>query len=197
VAKQRRGPKHKTKLDREHTLQEVARLERSGFNQYEIAARLGFSQAQVSIYQKQLRERYAASQLNDTAELVAEKWAQYDDVVREAKLAWDRSQDSNDPGVRKAGDAAFLRVQMEAWDAQRKLLGLDAPTKSDVRAAVASVSVGAAVASVSVGGVTGADGLPRTPDGRADWAALSGRPPVQDPTDAADVPALPEHKNRT
>lgn len=188
VAKQRRGPKHKTKLDREHTLQEVARLERSGFNQYEIAARLGFSQAQVSIYQKQLRERYAASQLNDTAELVAEKWAQYDDVVREAKLAWDRSQESDDPDVRKAGDAAFLRVQMEAWDAQRKLLGLDAPTKSDVRAAVASVAVG---------GVTGADGLPRTPDGKADWAALSGRPPVADPTDAADVPALPAHENRT
>lgn len=192
VAKRKRGegstgPKHKTELDRDKTREEVARLQAFGLSPRQISARLGGRVSHVTVwkYLNEVGERYKRSQLESREHYVREKLNQYQLLRAEAYEAWERSKRSDDPDEVNAGDAVFLGRIADVLKAERELLGLDAPTKSDVRAAVASVAVG---------GVTGADGLPRTPDGKADWAALSGRPPVADPTDAADVPALPKHK---
>lgn len=176
VAAKKRGsaPKHKTKLDMEATLTEVARLEAMRFSQSQIAARIGVTQPMVCQYQKKLRERYKAAQLDVRELFVAEIESNYHSIVREAEDAWKRSQQSDDDEVRRAGDATFLRVKMEAWDAIRKLRGLDAPTKVDQRTASVNVEVKA-----------------------ADWSALRGRPAESDPLEEVvgrEQAALPEHK---
>ncbi len=167
MSKQKRGPKFMSPTDKERVLTEVLRLDRMRFNQYEIAARVGVSQPQVSIYLRQARERYAESRLTDTADHVAEKLGQYDDVIRQAAEAFERSktrvvvgEDGAEREVPQTPEAVFLAKVMDALKAQRELLGLDAPTRQDVRTAAVNVNVGG----------------PAVPD----WAALSGRPPRSD-----------------
>jgi hypothetical protein len=184
AVKGRPGAKHKTKLDREATMERVARLERMGYSTRQIGERLGFSHVQISLYEKELKRRYTESQLDNRAALVEEAADRYREIKGEAREAWDRSQRSEDDDVRRAGDAAFLKVMMDCEKAERELRGLDAPTKQDVRAAVVGVNVARA------------EGLPRAESGVVDWSALSGRPPVTDPVDDAEVrPALPPHVN--
>lgn len=169
------GRKFKTRLGKEYALHRVQHLEALGYTQAEIAEKVGVSQPMVCKYVAQLRERYLAKQQEDRSALIAQKWSQLDMVAQEAYDAWDRSKTGEDDDGNvtvKVGDAVFLGKMMDAWKSQRELLGLDAPTKQDVRAAVGVVGVG------------GAQGT--------DWAALSGRPPVVDPVE--EVAALPEHR---
>ena len=161
----------------------IARLEREGHTQKEIADQLGISQPAVCKYIKQMKADYLFSEESDRTWMIYEKQLELEAILHEAEQAWRRSQHSDDEDVVKAGDAAFLDVQIKAIKALRELRGLDAPAKQDVRAAVMTQQVGPVGA------------FPQLPSGEPDWDALSGRPLVPDPVEQAK--ALPEHKGGT
>lgn len=169
------GRKSRTKDEAESKKADIARLERMRFTQSEIAARVGVSAGYVCQVLSELRERYRTTQFANTAELVAEKVAQYDEVVRELCAAWEKSKrgvDADGNDVDRAGEAVFLAKVMDALKAQRELLGLDAPTKQDVRAAVLGVS---------------AQSSTRLPvrDGKVSWDAVAGWAGHPDPLQEA------------
>ncbi len=184
AAKQKTGPKFLSPTDKERVLAEVMRLDRMRYSQWEIAGRVGISQGQVSIYLKQQRQKYAAARMTDVAEHVAEKLEQYDDVIKQAAEAFERSktrvvvdENGEEKELPTTPEAVFLAKVMDALKAQRELLGLDAPTKTDVRAAVVTAEV--------------------KPE---DVAALSGRPPRSDVLAEAvgrETKALPAHEPGT
>lgn len=173
------GPKFGV-TEREGVLALVARLDRIGYNQYDIAREIGrefrgkqVSQQYVSVMLKEIRERYLLQQKVERQHLIAVKIEQYRDIYRQAYEAWVRSssglertteesvlrpqpktQDPVGKRVRgekvdkaselahrlvvikrvvlkegRAGAAEFLRVMAECLQAERELLGLDAPKK--------------------------------------------------------------------
>ena len=125
-------PGQLAKVVREQKREEVARLNRHGYSQIEIAKQVGVSQPQVSYYLKQVAELYRSRAVEERDVLVREKCEQFRDIRREAVMAWDRSQTLTDEGEKKAGDARFLSVVMDTLKAECDLLGLDAPKKSEV-----------------------------------------------------------------
>ena len=154
----------------------IARLEREGHTQKEIADQLGITQPAVCKYIKQMKADYLFSEESDRTWMIYEKQLELEAILHEAEQAWRRSQRSDDEDEVKAGDAAFLEVQIKAIKALRELRGLDAPTKVDQRNANVNVNVEA------------------TP---ADVAALSGRPPRSDVLAEAvqrEQAALPAHE---
>lgn len=173
VATRKRGiKKHKTKLDREATLQEVARLARMKYTQSQIAERVGVTQPMVCQYVKELDRRYRESQVLERDLLAAEMEANYHAVIRDAEDAWRRSQRSEDEEEQRAGEATFLRVKMEAWKAIRELRGLDQPVRVEQK----SVNLNFAAGNVPVVG----------------FDALAEPEPVE--AEIERVKALPEHK---
>src|SRR4051812_23819915 len=81
-----------TKTEREAVLAEVARLDRLGWNQFEIATAVKVTQPQVCHYLRKIRQRHQDSQLEERGALVREKLEQYRDVMLEAWAAWERSR---------------------------------------------------------------------------------------------------------
>src|SRR5688572_22709742 len=120
AAKQKTGPKFLSPTDKERVLAEVMRLDRMRYSQWEIAGQVGISQGQVSIYLKQQRQKYAAARTADVAEHVAEKLEQYDDVIKQAAEAFERSKTRvvvDDEGKEKelptTPEAVFLAKVMD------------------------------------------------------------------------------------
>ena len=87
----KRGPK-RSPTQREGDLELVAKLDRRGWSQIEIANYIGISQQQVSFDLKLVRERYREATLDEMASRVEEKRRQYREVRREAWEAWERSK---------------------------------------------------------------------------------------------------------
>jgi IS30 family transposase len=83
----------RTKTERVIALEEVARLDRRGYNTYQIATKLGVSHQQVSYDLKAIRKQYAEATISTRAEYVAEKVQQLRDIEREAWDAWERSKE--------------------------------------------------------------------------------------------------------
>jgi DNA-binding transcriptional ArsR family regulator len=131
-------PKFDSELKRRDAMVVVARYDRAGCDQTEIAKALEretgvkVSQPTVSSYLRKLKDEYKARAIEDRDVMVKEKCAQFADLRREAWLAWDRSQTLDDEGEKKAGDSRFLSVMMDTLRAECDLLGLDAPKKSEV-----------------------------------------------------------------
>lgn len=86
----------RTKTERVIALEEVARLDRRGYNQFQIADLLGVTQQQVSYDLKAIRKQYAEATIATRAEYVAEKIEQLREVEREAWAAWDRSKENHE-----------------------------------------------------------------------------------------------------
>jgi hypothetical protein len=120
----KRGPKF-TDTQREEVKAEVAKLDRLGFNQYQIADKLGVTQPQICQYLAQIREEYKRIRNFHRGELVEEKLAQYRELRQEAYEAWVRSQQCGNPDIKLNGDAAFLRVIQDTYKMECALLGLD------------------------------------------------------------------------
>ncbi len=127
-----------TRTEREAVLREVARLDAKGLNQFDIASAVGVSQPQVCIYLKEIRQQYKADTITERAEQVSRKLEQYRHVMRESWAAWECSKVEVKPVVGKDGkvklvelevnpDPAYLRIVLDCLQAERELLGLDAP----------------------------------------------------------------------
>lgn len=83
----------------------VAKLDRRGYTQVEIAKDVKLSQAMVSIYLRNLRQRYFDSVTKDRTEMVGEKLEQYREVRREAWDAWERSKKNKGKVVKEMAKA--------------------------------------------------------------------------------------------
>lgn len=140
------APKFKTPTDKEEVLATVAKLNRRGYSQYAIADQVGVNQSTVSYYLKEIRQRYTQSIVNERKELVAEKLEQVREVITEAWEAWVRSkkdrekvteEETSSNGYIKTktgasregqfGEVAYLNTVLRCIQAERELLGLDAP----------------------------------------------------------------------
>jgi DNA-binding CsgD family transcriptional regulator len=99
-----------TKTDREQSLLEVARLDRRGYSQREIARALGISQPQVCYDLKAIRAKYQTMTAEARKAAVAEKRLQYREIRWELWQEWERSKKDAERSVREkrtvAGKAA-------------------------------------------------------------------------------------------
>ncbi len=122
-------------------------LRQKGWTQERIAAELGVDQATVSRALKRTRKQVQKA-LEDRAEQEALiQLAQLDHVQAEAMEQWERSkQDAEEHKVAdtkdgpmetvtrtgQTGDPRLLQRAMEAMQARRKILGIDAPEKHEL-----------------------------------------------------------------
>ena len=128
-----------------------AYLERLGYTYYDISEELGVTISQVSKWIKEVQEEYKLTRITDKERLIAEKMAQYADIRKEAWLAYLQSKNGivnelvqqvlarlDKLGVgEEIGElklnyselpaGVFLRIAADALEAERELLGLDAP----------------------------------------------------------------------
>lgn len=126
---------------------EIARLYLQGKTQMEIAALVGLSQAQVSRDLKTIQEQWLASSIFDLDAAKARELARVDEVEREYWAAWSASKGEQssstvetgaDPLKPRArivkrqahGNPAFLAGVVTCIELRCKLLGLNAPEKS-------------------------------------------------------------------
>ena len=148
----------RTKTEREEALAQVAMLDKRGWNQYDIARRLGVSQGQVSYDLKIVRKRYREVQLQEIGDKVALAVMQYQEIMREAWEAWERSkldamktvteETLFDDEVRtklvkyvegRLPGAEYLRTVLGCLQAIRELEGLDKPKESLVSTVTATI----------------------------------------------------------
>lgn len=107
--------KIKSKTQKEEVLAAVAKLDRRGHTQKEIADTLremgvvDVSCAMISHYLKEIRTKYAEMLLAERKELVSEKIEQYREVRREAWAAWERSKQDTKKVVREKGPPVKLK----------------------------------------------------------------------------------------
>jgi len=140
------------KYQREKDLAELARRYLRGEHQADIAADLGVSQATISIDLKTLQRRWQESALVDIDEAKARELARVDNLEWEYWNAWERSCSErkvasaevragdvqgkpHKSSVRKEqrdGNPAFLRGIEWCIDKRCRILGLDAPTRSEL-----------------------------------------------------------------
>ncbi len=179
------GPKHETKTLRYEHLAKVARYDRMGWTQAEIAIETGVSQPQICNDLKKVRQQYIESMNEDRRILIAEKVAQLKDVRAEAWRAWEAAKaerrtttremmtvpvkapeppphrrgqrPSQGPPDREGGKgrgkklatlrvtskveaglpgAEYLILVLKTLEAERELLGLDAPKEMRMAALV-------------------------------------------------------------
>ena len=126
-----------------------------GYTYERIAKELGISSAAVCKIMQRLTKKYAERHTADIDRVKADQVAAHEEVAFEAFQAWERSKeaakifrekkavDSNGQsfGVSERtmesrnqdGDPQYLQVYMKAKENIRKIIGADAPIKSDVR----------------------------------------------------------------
>jgi predicted transcriptional regulator len=81
-----------TRTEREAIKAKVAKLDRRGWNQFDIANECKVSQPMVCMYLKTIRTEYNQRADIDLKAAIGEKLAQYREVRQEAWLAWERSK---------------------------------------------------------------------------------------------------------
>lgn len=157
--------KHLTVTSREAYLQRIAKLDRRGYSQFEIAEEVGVSQPLVSKDLKLIRTRYVEDQKKAREEYVAEKLSMYAEIRKEAWAAYDRSKkvavkeveefittnEENVDGSYTSSEVRIKRIKtregrlpanqylttiIQTLEAERELLGLDAPKKVDANVGV-------------------------------------------------------------
>jgi len=91
------GPKH-TKTEYEEVLAKVARLDKMGFHQHDIARQVKVSQPQVCVYLATLRERHVRDQSEDTLKAVEQWVLRYQGIYEEA---WEEYLRSKNPAMER------------------------------------------------------------------------------------------------
>lgn len=139
----------RAQIDRDRV--EVARLYLQGKYQHEIAQILEVSQQQVSYDLKAVQQAWRDMPLAQLSELKAKELARIDTLERTYWEAWEKSQQPKETtstakegeklkvgkrSEQRNGNPAFLKGVMECIDRRCKLLGLDAPVKSEVTSAL-------------------------------------------------------------
>jgi hypothetical protein len=148
-------PRKRTKFERESHLEQVTEMYLRGKFQSEIAVALKISQPQVSYDVAIIQKRWRKSSLVNWDKARAKELERIDSLEREYWAAWEASKtertktrqetdgtlDKNKKlTVKKAstekeqrdGNPAFLAGVIACIDRRCKLLGLDAPTKSEL-----------------------------------------------------------------
>jgi hypothetical protein len=144
----------RTPFQREEDLVQITRLYLQGRTQRDIAEVVGVSQGQVNHDLKLIQQRWRESSIMDMNEAKQRELARLDELEREYWAAWEQSKNertrarqesdgkSKDgkPNVVRAtmekeqrdGNPAFLAGVMSCIERRCKLLGLDAPAKSEL-----------------------------------------------------------------
>jgi predicted transcriptional regulator len=139
----------RTPVERNRDLKLTAEMYIRGKTQYEIASELGISQSQVNYDLKAIQAQWRESTTMNLDEAKAKELARLDELEREFWAAWEASkgertqarQEKNNSGAtvkasmmkeQRDGNPAFLNGVLSCIDRRCKLLGLDAPTKSEL-----------------------------------------------------------------
>jgi predicted transcriptional regulator len=140
MAKNNRRPT----FQREKDLLEISELYLRGVGQIEIAEKIGVTQATISNDLKEIQRRWVERSTRNFDEARAEELAKIDEMELEYRDAWQRSTDYV---VKKKGDVVALiasdkrnpfgndaAMKGRQWciDRRCKLLGLDAPTRTEL-----------------------------------------------------------------
>lgn len=137
----------RTEFQRESDLERIASLYLRGWRQSDIASEIGLSRQQVGYDLKTIQNRWRTQTTINLDEAKQRELARLDELEREYWAAWEASkgertkarQEKNVTGaVTKAsmekeqrdGNPAFLAGVMTCIDRRCKLLGLDAPVKT-------------------------------------------------------------------
>lgn len=127
---------------------EAAELYRSGMLQSKIAKTLGVSPQSVCWYIARAKKEWRESATDSIKQWVIDELETLDRIEQEANAAWERSQkmgyesttkdgiDGREVTVKRykqVGEPRFLALMQECVAQRRKLLGLDAPTKTEVK----------------------------------------------------------------
>lgn len=141
-------------FQREADYERISSLYLRGWRQADIAAELGLSQGQISQDLRVIQKRWRESTAINLDEAKAKELSRLDELERTFWAAWEQSKSertkarqetdgkSKDgkPNVKKAsiekeqrdGNPVFLQGVLNCIDRRCKLLGLDAPTKSEL-----------------------------------------------------------------
>jgi DUF1680 family protein len=143
------GTNARTREKRAADMAEMARLRLFGYQQTEIAAKLGLNQATVSRDLAKIAERWKAQAVTDLDAVRARELAKLDALEVEAYEAWIASKADTQkkvvedrPGksggkfakietTQNVGDPRFLQAILAIQDRRAKILGFDAPAKFD------------------------------------------------------------------
>lgn len=140
------GPK-RTKFEREANLVEIKDAYLRGDTQMVIAARLGLSQAQISMDLATIQRRWRESSLVDINEARQRELERIDAMEREYWQAWEASKGEQQRSTasqagdtkraqivkfESAGDPRFLAGVQWCVEQRCKILGLHAAVKSEV-----------------------------------------------------------------
>jgi hypothetical protein len=147
------APRTRTKVQREKDLQQIAEMYLSGRTQADTGNVLNLTQQTVSNDLKTLQQRWLDSSLRDFDELRAEQLAKIDRLEAEYWAGWSRSTrprtrkgkksksskgpmgDSDESSVvveERDGNPSWLAGVDKCIERRCKLLGLDAPVKTDL-----------------------------------------------------------------
>ncbi len=148
------APTKQAQFVREDRYQQVTTLYLRGWTQKQIAAEVGVTQGMISNDLKVIQQRWREQTAFNLDEAKAKELARLDELERECWAAWEQSksertkarQETGGKGkdgkatVTKAsmekeqrdGNPAFLQAVLSCIDRRCKLLGLDAPTKSEL-----------------------------------------------------------------
>lgn len=128
--------------------EKIAELYLQGNTQVQIAEALGIQQSTVSNDLKRVQEHWRESAVRDFDLARETELKRIDRVEREAWGAWERSQKpaqtavtSDDPHQRRSkrvlknqhGDPRYLDIVHKCIASRRALLGLDAPTRTEIK----------------------------------------------------------------
>ena len=145
--KGRRDVKGEHDITREERLPRVAAMYVQGKTQAEIAAVIGVTRQMITQDMALVRTRWREAQVRDFDELRSEQLAKVDTVESEYWAEWERSKaqatrktSERRDGVDRAsvtvedqtGDPRYLQGVERCIERRCKLLGLDAPTRSEV-----------------------------------------------------------------
>ncbi len=146
------APKTRTKAKVLSDRMEVARLYLEGKYQHEIAEILGVSQQQVSYDLKEIQLTWQDMSVAQLTELKARELARIDNLERTYWQAWEKSQQPKETtstakegekvkvgkrSEQRNGNPQFLQGVQWCIERRIKLLGLDAPVRSEVSSALA------------------------------------------------------------
>ena len=110
-------------------------LRQQCWTQERIAARLGISQSAVSQILRKLRHRYLKKNEKELEAIKNEQVAQLEYMADELFQSWERSKytkpDESDEQKIGVGDPKLLTAAMKAKEDIRKILGADAPIKTE------------------------------------------------------------------
>jgi predicted transcriptional regulator len=149
------GPGSRTKTKRERDMELMARMDRRGYSQYQIARHLGISQPQVCYDLKEIRKRYTEAISEEYRAKVEEKRQQLREVRVEAWRAWEKSKADARKVTEEVGfgprgevekttkttehrlpDPAYLKTIIDTLKQESELDGLNAPKKIQANVSV-------------------------------------------------------------